>query len=123
MAAQPNERQWPQPARAEEQPRRPSVLSRIRKIMPHVDEQTGPRATGIFIPSWFLAIILVPVCGGILWVATTLTEIRRDQTNLANTIEYRLKEVETQEKLNNERWLDTKEKLSRLEGAQTQGRR
>jgi len=109
--AQRQERVWPSPGRAQEvqatearetSPRKPSVLDRIKSIMPRIDEQTGPRATGIFIPSWFLAIALIPACLGILWLNTTLTEIRTNQASLQNSIEFRLKQAEVQEKLNDE---------------------
>jgi hypothetical protein len=127
MAAQPSERAWPKPAHAEggtpKPPAKESVFTRIKSIMPRLDEQTGPRATGIFIPSWFLAIILVPVCGGILWVATTLTEIRRDQANLQGAVEYRLKNAETQERLNDEHLRMLENEISAMKAGRESQRR
>lgn len=96
-----------------------SVLHEFRrKVLPSLMEETGARAQGVWIPSWFLAIILIPVCGGILWVVITLTQISRDQANLQNTIEYRIQQLDTQSKLNDERWRATEGTLAALRALQ-----
>lgn len=94
-----------------------------RKVLPSLMEETGARAQGVWIPSWFLAIILIPVCGGILWVVITLTQISRDQANIQTTIEYRLKEVETRNKLNDEHIRGIEETIARIDGAVSAQRR
>lgn len=71
---------------------------------------------GVFIPNWWLAILLMPLAGGVLWVIITLTSISANQTALQNTLEFRLKQVETQAKLNDEHERERQIDQARLQG-------
>jgi hypothetical protein len=105
------------------EPKKESFFAKLGKVLPHTMEETGQRATGVWIPSWFLAVILVPVCGGILWVVITLTTIRTQQDNLQNTMEFRLKGAETDNKLNTRDISDLRIEVESLKSERAQQQR
>ena len=98
-----------------------TFVDRIKGVLPRLMD--APKTQGVFIPSWFLAIILVPFCGGIFWVVVTLTNISRDQANIQSAIEFRLKEVEQQGKLNDERYRQLQQDFAEFRGEQKSNQR
>lgn len=74
------------------------------------------RAQGIFIPNWWLAMLLIPLAGGVIWMIITLTQISANQAAMQNSLEFRLKQVETQSKLNDEHLRQIENRIARIEG-------
>jgi hypothetical protein len=74
------------------------------------------KAQGIFVPNWYFAVLLIPLCGAVIWLVSTLTEIRSNQANLQNTIEFRLRIIERDVKLNDEHLRQVENRVARIEG-------
>lgn len=74
------------------------------------------KAQGLFIPNWWLAILLIPLMAGVVWVVVTLTSIQQQQIALKDSLEFRLKQVETQGKINDEHLRQIENRLARIEG-------
>lgn len=79
-------------------------------------QDTAVRAQGVFIPNWWLSLLLIPLIGGVMWVVITLTQIQANQANLQSTIEYRLKIMERDIKLNDEHLRQIENRIARVEG-------
>src|SRR5262245_56594606 len=97
----------------------PGLVRRVfRRIgRPRVMAEDDAKRQGVFLPNWWLSLLLIPTAGGVLWVATTLAEIKSNIAGLKDSNEFRLKQVETQGKLNDEHT-----RLLEIEIARTQGR-
>lgn len=74
------------------------------------------KAQGIFIPNWWIAILLIPAFGAIIWVAMTLTEIKTQQAAAAQMWDLRLRTIERDVKLNDEHMRQLENRTSRIEG-------
>lgn len=74
------------------------------------------KAQGVFIPNWWLAILLVPLAGGVIWVVITLTRIQAVAENIQSTTEWRMNRVERDTKLNDEHLRQLENRISRIEG-------
>lgn len=89
---------------------------------------------GIFLPNWWLSMLLVPVAIWVYWMSATVRDIAKDQATakevsaansqtqvvviqgLKDTLEYRLKSMETQGKLNDEHLRQIENRIARIEG-------
>jgi hypothetical protein len=78
--------------------------------------QENAKAQGIFVPNWYFAVALIPAILGVLWLVMSIVEIKSNQTNLSNTIEYRLQIIERQGKLNDEHLRQIENRIARIEG-------
>lgn len=79
--------------------------------------QENAKAQGVFLPNWWLAILLMPLAGGVIWVVITLTRIQEQQSSLKDTIEFRLKSTETQTRLNDEHTRQLEIEIAKTQGA------
>lgn len=68
-----------------------------------MSEETAHKTPGVFLPSWWLAILLVPGAYGIWSAGQSLTRIETK----VDGIENRITAVERDTKLNDERWRQT----------------
>lgn len=75
------------------------------------------KAQGVFLPNWWLSLLLIPLAGGVMWIVITLTSISANQAALKDTLEFRLKAVEVQTKLNDEHERQRQIDQARLEGS------
>lgn len=78
--------------------------------------EEAAKSQGLFIPNWWLALLLIPLMGGVLWVVMSLTTIQATQQAMRDTLEFRLKEMEIQAKLNDEHLRQIENRLARIEG-------
>lgn len=74
------------------------------------------KAQGVFIPNWWLAILLMPLCGAALWVVVTLTRIQTQQDNIQTMVEFRMKAIETQDKIKDEHVRDLELSIAKTQG-------
>ena len=92
------------------------------------------KAQGLFIPNWWLSLLLIPVIGAALWINSSLNQIASDQRtaergaidsqaltkqsidSLKDTLQYRLNEIERQGKLNDEHLRQAESRIARIEG-------
>jgi hypothetical protein len=92
-----------------------------KRILPlgrlHIMSEDKAKAQGVFIPNWWLALLLIPLAGGVMWVVITLTQIQSQQAALQAAIEYRLKASETQGRLNDEHTRQLEIEIARTKGA------
>lgn len=111
----------------------------IRDYLPHLGRpqvMTADRAKaqGIFIPNWWLAILLIPILLGVLWFFKSQSDIQAAQITaerlraadaeaarmqfqaMKDTLEYRLRSIETQGKLNDEHTRQLEKSIARIEG-------
>lgn len=92
------------------------------------------KAQGLFVPNWWLAILLIPVLIWVYWMSTNVHDFQSAQNaslliqaansqaqttaiqSLKDTVEFRLKNIETQGKLNDEHLRLMENRIARLEG-------
>lgn len=107
----------------------------------HVMTQEAAKAQGVFVPNWWLSILLIPVLVGVLWFFKSLSDIQAQQKadaavavaqaqafaaamqaqatamqGLKDTVEFRLNKAEVQGKLNDEHERLIENRLARIEG-------
>lgn len=97
-----------------------AVMRVLHKFLPHgrprIMTEESAKAQGVFLPNWWLAIMLIPLVAGILWVITSLTRIQTQQENIQALMEFRMKSVETKASLNAEHEETLRLAEAKLEG-------